>query len=233
MLCVAALGQAPKPLALTFNAEWRLIQAGTVEMRWEPSSPTAGRAKLHIESSGLVSRLHKINNDYHADLAGGFCAIETGMEVREGSRLRSNRVTYDREKKQAAFVERDVAKNSVIATHSVGTPPCVHDVLGALMALRRMNLTIGQSGTLPVSDGKKFAEVRVEAQERETVKTPLGVFKAVRYEAHLLNNVIYPRSGRVFLWLTDDERKLPVQIRVRLQILIGTITLQLMKEENP
>ncbi|MCX6598951.1 MAG: DUF3108 domain-containing protein [Acidobacteria bacterium] len=232
-LSAAAWGQAPKPVALTYNAEWRLIHAGTVNLNWEPAAPTAGHAKLHIESTGLISRLYKINNDYHANLAGGFCAIETGMEVREGNRQRSNRVTYDHEKKQASFVERDLIKNTVISSHTVSTPACVHDVLGALMAMRRMNLAVGQSGTLPVSDGKKFAEVRVEAQEREIVKTPLGVFKAVRYEAHLLNNVIYPRSGRVYFWLTDDDRKLPVQVRVRLQILIGTITLQLVKEENP
>ena len=233
LLSTWAWAQAPKPVALTYNAEWRLIQAGTVALKWEPAAPTAGLAKLHIESSGLVSRLYKINNDYHADLAGGFCAIETGMEVREGSRQRSNRVTYDREKLQASFVERDLSKNTIIARHSVTTPACVHDVLGALMALRRMNLPVGQSATVPVSDGKKFADVRVEAQERETVKTPLGAFKAIRYEAHLLNNVIYPRSGRIYFWLTDDDRKLPVQIRVRLQILIGTITLQLVKEETP
>ncbi len=220
-------------MALTYNAEWRLIQAGTIDLKWEPAAPTAGLAKLHIESSGLVSRLYKIKNDYHANLAGGFCAIETGMEVREGNRHRSNRVIYDRENQRASFVERDLTKNTVIGSHSVATPACVHDVLGALMALRRMNLALGQSGTVPVSDGKKFADVKIEAQERETVKTPMGTFKAIRYEAHLLNNVIYPRSGRVYFWLTDDDRKLPVQIRVRLQILIGTITLQLVKEDNP
>jgi hypothetical protein len=33
------------------------------------------------------------------------------------------------------------------------------------------------------------------------------------------------------VWLTDDRRKLPVQIRVRMQFAIGTITLQLEKHE--
>jgi hypothetical protein len=52
----------------------------------------------------------------------------------------------------------------------------------------------------------------------------------VRYEAELFNNVIYRRSGRVYIWLTDDRRRLPVQIQVRLHLAIGTITLQLEKE---
>ena len=48
----------------------------------------------------------------------------------------------------------------------------------------------------------------------------------------LLNGVIYPRKGRVFVWLTDDARRLPVQIRLRMQFPIGTVTLRLQKEEH-
>jgi hypothetical protein len=40
------------------------------------------------------------------------------------------------------------------------------------------------------------------------------------------------RKGRVFVWLTDDERRLPVQIRIKLNVMIGTITLALEKEER-
>jgi hypothetical protein len=39
--------------------------------------------------------------------------------------------------------------------------------------------------------------------------------------------------GRVFVWLTDDDRRLPVQIRVRMNFPLGTVTLELEKEEHP
>jgi len=45
--------------------------------------------------------------------------------------------------------------------------------------------------------------------------------------------VLYKRSAHLYVWLSDDARKLPVQIRVRMQFTIGTITLQLAKEERP
>ena len=96
--------------------------------------------------------------------------------------------------------------------------------------MRTLNLEAGQSAKVPVTDGKKSALARVDCLRPETVKTPAGSFKTYRYEAYLFDDVIYHRSGRVFIWLTDDSRRLPVQIQVRLQLAIGTITLQLEKE---
>jgi hypothetical protein len=36
----------------------------------------------------------------------------------------------------------------------------------------------------------------------------------------------------MLIWLTDDARHLPVQIRIRMQLVIGTITLSLDKEQH-
>ena len=105
-------------------------------------------------------------------------------------------------------------------------------MLGALYVLRTLNLQPGQTTQVAISDGKKSVMARVEAQQREEVRTPAGVFKAIRYEAFLFNDVLYRRYGSLHVWLSDDARKLPVQIRVRLQLAIGTITLQLEKEEK-
>ena len=84
---------------------------------------------------------------------------------------------------------------------------------------------------LPVSDGKKVIMARVESQAKETIRTPLGQFNATRYEAFLFNGVLYARKGRLFVWISDDDKRLPVQIRVQLPFYVGTITLQLEKTQ--
>ena len=66
---------------------------------------------------------------------------------------------------------------------------------------------------------------------REDLKTPLGTFKTIRYEVFLFDNVLFKRSGHLHVWLTDDAERLPVQLQVRLQITIGTITFRLWKPE--
>ena len=211
---------------LNYDIEWRLIRAGTVTIEAGESS---GRVK--IESAGLVSTLFKVDDTYTASYTQGFCAAGTLLDAREGKRHRQTTVTYDRDQGMAMLTERDLIKNEAGASAQTEIPRCVHEVLGAILTLRGTPLEPGQSKQVPMSNGRHSAQVRVEAQQREEVSTPAGVFKTVRYEAGLMNGVVYQRKGRAFVWLTDDEKRIPVQIRVRLSFPVGTVTLQLQKEE--
>jgi hypothetical protein len=224
----------PAHESLEYGVEWRLVSAGKAKLTWAPASlpsHAAWEAKLHLESTGLVSRLFHVNDDYTAELSSDLCAQTTFMTAHEGARNRETKVTYDTRDKRARYVEKDLTKNAV-TTHDVEIPPCVHDVIGGLIYLRTLNLEPGKSTEIPVSDGKKMVEVKVESQRREEVKTALGVQKTIRYEVFVFNDVLYRRPGHLHIWLTDDRRKLPVQLQVRLQFAIGTITFHLEKEDK-
>jgi Protein of unknown function (DUF3108) len=225
----------PAHEVLHYNVEWRLITAGKARLEWSATphhSAPGWQADLHLESAGLVSKLYKVNNDYVSSMASDLCASSSYLKAEEGKRHRETRVTFNPQTRRAEYLEKDLDKHTVVARKDIEIPPCVHDVLGGLYLLRTLDLQPGQKIQVPVSDGKKSVMARVEAQQREDVKTPLGTFKTIRYEAFLFNNVLYRRYGHLYVWLTDDRRKLPVQIRVRLQFTIGTITLQLEREDK-
>jgi hypothetical protein len=84
-----------------------------------------------------------------------------------------------------------------------------------------------------MSDGKKTAYVRVEAQAREQLKIKAGTFDTIRYEVFMFNGVLYPRKADLLIWLTDDAHRVPVQIRARMSFPVGNITLELVKDEHP
>ena len=233
---VALLGAlaAQPQTTLEYKVEWRLVEAGKVTLNWRPdNSPMSGEAELAMESSGLVAKLYKVENTYRIRMSGDYCAVNGSMRSNEGARSRETQHTYDGQRKKAYYLERDLVNDKILREAEVDLPlSCVHDVVGGLMALRGMKLEIGKSVNVPISDGKKFAFVKVEPQRKETIDTPLGRLSTTLCEIFLLNDVIYQRKGRVFVWIADDQRNLPVQIRVRLQVLIGNITLQLVKEER-
>jgi hypothetical protein len=231
----AAPGALPARETLDFTVEWRLVTAGKAHLVWSAAphhSDPGWQADLHLESTGLVSKLFKVNNDYVSNLESDLCSSGSYLKSEEGNRRKETRVTFNREDRKAEYLEKDLEKKITVNAHEIDIPACVHDVLGGLYTLRTLNLQPGQTAQVAVSDGKKSVMARVEAQQREDIKTPAGSFKTIRYEAFLFNDVLYRRYGHLYIWLSDDARKLPVQIRVRLQFTIGTITLQLEKEEK-
>ena len=102
-----------------------------------------------------------------------------------------------------------------------------------MMRLRGMNLEPGNTLHLPISDGKRLATVKVDSEAKEELKTPAGTFQVTRYQVNVFNGVLYGRKGALQVWITNDERRWPVQIRARLPFYLGSITLQLEKEGTP
>ena len=214
--------------------EWRLVPAGTAKLTWTAlprPAISAGEVRLHMESAGLVSRLFRVDDDYTAAEGQNLCAQNSFLTAHEGSRNRETRVNYNSQTRKADYLEKDLNKNSTTA-HEVDIPACVHDVVGGLMVLRTLSLEPGNTAQIPVSDGKKFVQVKVESQRREEIKTEMGMRKTIRYEVFLFDNVLFKRSGHLHIWLTDDNLRLPVQLQIRMTFTIGTITLKLQKEEK-
>jgi hypothetical protein len=225
----------PAQETLTYGIEWRLISAGIATLNLKQSPPPANQgwsANLRLESAGLVSKLYKVIDLYRSNYEGNFCTTDTFLDAKEGKRHRETTVKFDRSTAKASYLEKDLVKNSIVKQTEVAIPPCVKDILGGFYHLRTLQLQPGQSATVRMSDGKKSADVRVEAQEWEEIKTKAGKFKTMRYEAFLFNGVLFERSAKLHIWVSDDEKRLPVQIKLKLSVAVGTITLQLEKEER-
>ncbi len=231
----AAPAAFPSKETITYSIEWRLIYAGYARLSLDPKM-SSGRpdwqSKLHLESGGLVSKLYKLEDNYSVQMEDQFCAASSDFNSMERNRHHQTTVTYDHARGKASYVERDLLKNSVFKTAEAEIPACVSDIIGGLYKLRSMRLEPGQSTQLPISDGKKTVSARVEAQQREQLKTKGGTFSTIRYEIFVFNGVLYARKAQLFVWLSDDARRLPVQIRARMGFPIGSITFELEKEEH-
>lgn len=223
-----------KPLEdLFYSVEWRLVRAGSARITRTAEPDGKWRSDLSLQSAGLVSKLYRVNDSYSVHFDSAFCAAATYMLAEEGSRRRETNVAFHRDTKKSSYLEKDLVKNSIALQKELDTPSCVHDVIAALNRLRGMKLQTGQSVQFPISDGKRMVQAKIEAQEKETVKTPAGTFNAIRYEAHLFNDVLYQRKGRLFVWISEDDRHLLVQLRAKLNFPVGTISFQLEKIGTP
>lgn len=240
---MAILHSAPEPAppvaefpvtgkqTLHYGVEWRLIRAGNARVTWTPEPDSGYTAELQLESAGMVSKLYRVNDLYTARIGPDLCAQKVHLKAEEGKRRRETDITFHPESGKVQYEERDLLKNNIALKKELETPACVHEYLGALIRMRGMRIDPGTTVEIPLTDGKKFANVRVVAQEREQVKIGDQTYTAIRHEVHMFNDVIIRRKARMYVWLTDDGRRLPIQMRVKLSVLIGTITMQLEKVE--
>jgi hypothetical protein len=226
---VAPSPALPPRLSLRYGVEWRLITAGWARLDYDAQNT----ARVHLESQGFVSKLYRVNDNYLAVLDNAMCTSTVSMQAEEGSRRRETLITFDKERKRIRYLEKDLVKNQPMLDKAMVSGGCVNDIIGGLMRLRTLKLEPGQTLTMPISDGKKLAAVKVECEEKEELKTPAGSFSVTRYQVNVFDGVLYNRKGTLQVWITNDDRRWPVQIRARLPFYIGSITLQLEKEEKP
>ncbi|MGI8958765.1 MAG: DUF3108 domain-containing protein [Bryobacteraceae bacterium] len=218
----------PYPEKLSYRIEWRLVTAGTATVQLSRPSPDHWQLELDLESAGMVNRLYRVSDKYQVISDNRFCPSISVLDAQEGKRHRVTRLTFENLLHKVKYDERDLIDNAT-SKRFLDISPCTHDIAGALAAMRLMNVEPGHSATLPITDGKKMVNAKVDAQLRENVTVADKTYHTIRYEAFLFDDVLYKRKGRLLIWLTDDVDHIPVQFRFQLGFPIGTISLELQK----
>ena len=221
----------PYPEKLTYRVEWRLVTAGNATVELSRSSGDGWQINLNVASVGWVNRFYRVIDSYRVSSTHNFCGINSVLDAQEGKRHAISRLTFDNDRHKLHYEDRDLVKNDT-TKKELDIAPCTHEITGALATLRSSDLQPGKSITLPVTNGNKLANGEIEAQARESVSINGKSYATVRYEAFLFDNVLYKRKGRLFIWISDDADRIPVQFRLQMGFPIGNIIIQLDKQEK-
>jgi hypothetical protein len=105
-------------------------------------------------------------------------------------------------------------------------PPNALDSFGSLYYVRTLPLELGQTYTIDVHSGDKVYPLIVNVLKREKIKVPAGKFDCILVEPFLRGPGIFISKGKKLqVWLTADERRIPV--RMRSEIMIGHVSAEL------
>jgi hypothetical protein len=104
-----------------------------------------------------------------------------------------------------------------------------HSIMSAFYYVRTMPLTVGDTSRFSAVSGKKRYELKVLVHGRESLKTSIGTVNTVKVEPVLDGDGIFNSKGRIFIWLTDDDRRIPVLMQC--EIALGSIKAKLIKVE--
>ena len=98
-------------------------------------------------------------------------------------------------------------------------------MVSGILYVASLPLQMGATYTFPLNDGGKTVTARAHVEAKEQIKTPAGTFETVRVGPEGDSGALLKGKGRIWIWYSDDERHLPVQMRAKL--FWGTLTVYL------
>ena len=222
---------------LVYRVEWSppwylfflpTMEAGEAELTLAEETPHQDKKALKIvftaRSSGTLVKLAGMKIDDHFEFltdAETLCTFRVTKKIREGKRKRDIDVTYYPEDKRLHFREVDVAAEppQVKRDEMVkDIPACVQDVFSALYWVRRQELSAGTSHRSLVGDNDRIKEVLAKVEQKERVETPNGSYETWRINTVAVLGGLFRAGGEFRIWLTTNERRLPVQFEAKASI---------------
>jgi hypothetical protein len=218
----------PQRQTLTYAVDWRVFPAGTAVLHFE-SSGKLEHLTATADTIGAINLLFHVSDRFQStfDREKG-CTYEFDKQTYEGRRQINSTLKLDYGQNKSILDEKNMVSGQTKHLES-RLPGCMTDLLTGVYYASSQNIELGKSFVLPVVDVIRNTPVTMKVEGREEIKTPLGTFKTLRVQPMADAGVVKNR-GNIWIWYTDDERHLPVQMRARL--FWGTITFLLTGNEN-
>lgn len=187
-----------------------------------------------ISSKGFFSRLFNISFRQTVESIvepSTFTVQKTRRTDEQGKRVRISETTYDHGK--LFWIERD--PNNASRVPRTTTAPFsgkIQDLLSAIYFLRTQPLEVGKNFEVTLSDSGRVYQVPMHVMEKKRLKTVLGRVEAVRIDPQLYGpKGILGGKGQFSIWLTNDNRRIPVSARSKTDY--GTFDITLRKIKKP
>ena len=217
---------------LKFVLKWQAIKAGEAVLEVLPVESMNGQPTFHFvmtaKTTRFIDNFYKVRDrvDAYADLNMSR-SILYKKKQREGRNHKDVTVDFDWEKYQAQY------NNEGRFRDPIDLMPGSFDPLSALYFTRTIELKDNTVIECPVTDGKKNVIGQARVLRRETIKTSSGTYDTFVVEPDLRDvGGVFKKSknAKVLVWVTADERRLPVKIKSR--VMIGSFTGELVSSEG-
>jgi|UniRef100_UPI00404AD94F hypothetical protein len=223
---------------LTFRVGWGIFTgAGEIKIGADLES-TDTASTLHVNTTTTTKGFLKnffpfvAQADAYFDPHSGLLlhSTETSKSKRKETR---QSLSFNYQERVASYlneVEPEKSKDVIIPA---GEPM---DLITSLVQTRSWNLAPGEKQDALVIFDDDFYELTIYAEAYETLRTPLGEFKTLVLVPKMEKTEpkgMFKRGSTVRVWISQDERKLPVRFEVEFKFGAGVATLVAYQASKP
>jgi hypothetical protein len=212
-LSAALAAPGPTPFAagerMSFTINYLGMRMGTASITVGERRGALVPVELEAHTTGLAGAVYGFkerlisNIDPDTGLPGSFV-----LDTNERGWKHHDTTDYDRAAGKALYVER----GKTTSKQMVPLPPGALDFVALVFQLRRMPLEAGDRHTFPVLAGDEVHDVVTEVMGRETVRTSVGTFVALKIRIPTGFTGNFSERNPTYLWLSDDAERIVVRL---------------------
>ncbi len=197
---------------LTFEIKYGIISAGEATLSIEESTYNDSIEVFRIQSkartNSFFDRIYKVRDQLESiwrkrDLV----ALRFTKKLQEGS-YRQHRIHfYYPEQNFTIYTKFGKRKTS---EERMEINANTQDIFSAFYYYRLQDFSVGDTLVINVTaDGRNYP-AKVVAHRVETIETIFGDTECIVVEPILEGEAIFKQTGEIYIWLTNDEHKIPV-----------------------
>lgn len=217
---------------VTFAVSYFNIVAGLLTMEVLPfvevNEEKAYHLRISAKSSDFFNRIYAVD-----DMAETYLNYENLLpynllvKVKETKQLKEIRSFLDWNTLQGSYWEKKVTKEKGEESKKIEWEilPYSQNVISAAYYMRMFDWKLGKKIQFRVADQGDNIVFKGEAVRQEKLKTEVGEFDTLVIKPEFEVKGVFKPVGEIYIWLTNDDRKLIV--RIESAIKIGTLVLKL------
>jgi len=220
---------------LSFKIRYGFIKAGTAKMKVFEKNGEDGKRLYHLQTTARSLKafdwIYKVEDVVNSFVDYTyFYPVRFEKKLREGGYKADLFTDYVHDDSLAVveFIRyHDDMKVRKRQKYEVKIPPYVQDILSSLYYVRTQELEVGQPVYITNHEKKKIYDMEVLVHRREIIEVEAGKFMCIVVEPVVRGEGLFKKEGSLQVWLTDDDRKIPVQMQS--EIVVGHITSELVE----
>ncbi len=206
------------PEKLIYDLTWTGVKAGeaSLEIRQngeEITITSTARSIKWVSVFYTVKDIVESRLQKNQKTQGVGQPVNYRLNIREGKNRKNKEVIFDHTALKATYI--DHLENE---RKEFEIPSFIFDPLSSFYFLRTQNLEVGKSLYVTIFDSKKVWNVEVQVLRKEKVEVPAGEFNTIVVKPLMQSEGIFYRKGEIHIWLTDDERRIPVMLKTKIKI---------------
>ncbi len=145
-----------------------------------------------------------------------FRILKTTKHDVQKERVRDSEAIFDYGQKRVIYIETD-PKDANRPPRRIASDieETMNDISSGLFALRLLPLAVGKRFEMPVSDSGVVYKIPISVTARELLKTAIGKVWCLRVEPQVFGTGrLIEQKGKLVIWVTDDDRRIPVKARI-------------------